>query len=590
MVAHVKKYTMSKQAFFKIDTKLAELLGENYRSTEYAIKELIDNAYDADSEMVEITLPKELTPEPKIIISDNGSGMKENEVRLEYLNVANSRTSRKGDVTFKKKRKVKGRKGIGKFSGLMVAEIMCIETYSNGMKTTLTIDKSELAKGNYDLEKVPLPIKLEKCEIEKQGTTVTLIGLNQNLEFPNSTRLGQILMWDYGREHDFELFINGEKLGVEDLAGKTYEQKIVYEGKEAILKYTITPKPIKQAGIVTRVNNKIIGRPQNLLKDDDIIPNKLKNRIYGEIICDDLENDVTADHGAIIENSKLYNSILSEAHKRVRESVDEVFTTDMKMARARYQKKINTELAKLPEYKQPFAKKALYKTLEKFYGETEKRISTVISVMVSAMEKDHYWDIVSNIQETENHDIEKFANALAEFGLLEMSIVTSQAINRLRYLDELSILIHDPKTLEKHIHDALEKSTWILGDDYSVLFSDINLKSAIKNILDKKYKGTNSKKRPDLFLAKTTSKRLLLIEFKRPSFTLTRETESQAQKYRDELGEYFGNQPIDIILIGGKIDKSIKDIQDDIKYMTYLDCISSAKNRLEWMIKELKKE
>ena len=48
----------------------------------------------------------------------------------------------------------------------------------------------------------------------------------------------------------------------------------------------------------------------------------------------------------------------------------------MKMARARYQRKINKELEKLPEFKQPFAKKALYKVLEKFYGETEERINT----------------------------------------------------------------------------------------------------------------------------------------------------------------------------------------------------------------------
>ena len=581
---------INNQAYFKVDTKLAELLGETYRSTEDAIKELIDNAYDADSENVEIFLPKELTPDQKIIVSDNGSGMKENEVRSEYLNVANSRTSRKGEITFKKKRKVKGRKGIGKFSGLMVAEKMEIETFSNGIKTILKINKSELAKGNYDLEKIPLAIETENCAKEKHGTIITLLGLNQNLDFPSSTRLGQILMWDYGRENDFELFINHNQLGVEDLAGKTYEKKIIHEGKEAILRYTITPKHIKQAGIVTRVNNKIIGRPQNLLKDDDLIPKKLKNRIYGEITCDDLEDDVTADHGAIIENSKLYKTILADATNDVKKSVDEVFATDMKMARARYQRKINKELAKLPEFKQPFARKALYKTLEKFYGETEDRINTVISVMVSAMEKDHYWDIVSNIKETQNQDIEKFAYALSEFGLLEMSIVTSQAVNRLKYLDELTLLIHNPKTLERDIHTALEKSTWVIGDDYSVLFSETNLKTAVKYVLDKKYKGQNSKKRPDLFLGRTISRRLLLIEFKRPSFTLTRETESQAQQYRDELGDYFGNQPIDIILMGGKIDKSIKSTQSDIKYMSYLDCVSSARNRLEWMIEELKKE
>ena len=579
---------MHKNAYFKVDTKLAELLGETYRSLEYAIKELVDNAYDADSESVRITFPKELEPEPVIEIVDDGTGMKENEVRSEYLNVANSRTSRKGSITRGKGRKVKGRKGIGKFAGLMVAQIMEVETFAAGKRTQVIIDKNELAKGHYDLEKVPLPISVDECDEEKHGTTITLIGLNRNLNYPNAEKMKEILMHEYGREHNFDIFINDEKIGVLDLQGQSYTKDLVIDGKKATLNYTITTKPVKYSGIVTKVGGKAIGRPVNYLSEDDLIPKKLQGRVYGEIICDDLEDDVTADWGAIVENNKLFSTIQTETEIELKKSVDEVFVTDMKMARARYQRKILKELEKLPEYKQPFAKKALFKTLEKFYGETEERINTVISVMISAMEKDHYWDIISNIEDTRNSDIEIFASALSEFGLLEMSIITSQAINRLRYLDELSILIHEPKTLEKDVHKALENSTWILGDDYSVLFSDTNLKSAIESVLDKKYKGSKKMNRPDLLLGRTTNKRLLLIEFKRPNFTLTRDTERQALEYKDELGAYFGNQPIDVILLGGKIDTTIKDIQQGIVYLTYLDTISSAKNRLEWMINELK--
>ena len=36
---------MAKNAHFKVDPKLAELLGETYRSVEEAVKELIDNSY-----------------------------------------------------------------------------------------------------------------------------------------------------------------------------------------------------------------------------------------------------------------------------------------------------------------------------------------------------------------------------------------------------------------------------------------------------------------------------------------------------------------------------------------------------------------
>lgn len=584
---------MTKSAHFKIDPKLAELLGETYRSVEEAIKELIDNAYDADSENVKIQLPNELTPDPKIIIEDDGSGMKESEVRNEYLNIANSRTSRKGNITFLKKRKVKGRKGIGKFSGLMVASQMMIETFASGKMTSLTINKDDLVKAGYDLQKVPLPINVTDCDKERHGTKITLEGINQNFSFPNPDRLKEILIRDYGREMDFDITINGENIGVLDLQGKSYSQKIeLPNGIMATLNYTITDKPIKQAGIAIRVNNKIIGRPHNFLSDDEIIPRKLQSRVYGEIICDDLEDDLTADFGAVIDNSKLFQTLKKNTTEQLRISVDEVFATDMKMAKARYQRKINKELEKLPDFKQPFAKKALFKVLEKFYGETEDRINTVISVMVSAMEKDHYWDIVKNIEDTRSGDVEKFAEALSEFGFLEMSIISSQAINRLSFLDELNILIENPKTLESTVHKAFEKNTWLLGDDYSVIFSDQGLKTSIEKVILKTYKGENPDDRPDILFGRNITRSLILIEFKRPSFTLNRDTESQALKYRDELNVYFHNQKIEIILLGGKVKGIISSHNErgDVLYRTYVDLISIARQKLIWLIDELRKE
>jgi len=584
---------MAKTAHFKVDPKLAELLGESYRSIEEATKELIDNSYDADAENVSIILPDDLTPDPKIIIEDDGSGMKEREVRDEYLNIANSRTSRKGSLSIQKRRKVKGRKGIGKFAGLMVASQMRIETFASGIQTTILIDKDELAKAGYDLEKVPLPILVTECDPKKHGTRITLEGINQNYNYPNPDRLKEILMRDYGRESDFNLKINGEYIGVLDLQGTSYTQEIkLPNGAVGLLTYTVTEKPIKQAGIAIRVNNKIIGRPQNFLIEDDVIPKKLQNRVYGELVCDALEDDVTADFGAVIENSKTYIDLSQKTTEHLRGAVDEVFSTDMKMARARYQRKINKELEKLPEYKQPFARKALYKTLEKFYGESEDRINTVISVMVSAMEKDHYWDIIQNIQDTRNSDIEKFADALSEFGLLEMSIISSQALNRLRFLDELNLLVENPNTLEKTIHKAVEKSTWLLGDEYSVIFSDTSLESALKKVLDKKYKGENPENRPDLLLGRRVDRKLTLIEFKRPSFTLNRDTERQAIEYRDELNTYFHNQKMEIILLGGRVKQNISsnNEREDVLFRTYPDIISLARQKLTWLIDELKRE
>jgi len=67
------------KANFKVDTKLTSILGENYRSTEFALRELVDNAWDADAENVWIQLPEPFTDSP-IVVEDDGAGMTEKEV------------------------------------------------------------------------------------------------------------------------------------------------------------------------------------------------------------------------------------------------------------------------------------------------------------------------------------------------------------------------------------------------------------------------------------------------------------------------------------------------------------------------------
>src|SRR3954468_3115189 len=101
---------MSQTANFSVDPRLAAILGETYTSSERALRELIDNAWDAEAKTVHINLPGILTDAP-IVVTDDGTGMKEQEVRQEYLKIANPRFSRRGEQTPFLKRTVKGRRG-----------------------------------------------------------------------------------------------------------------------------------------------------------------------------------------------------------------------------------------------------------------------------------------------------------------------------------------------------------------------------------------------------------------------------------------------------------------------------------------------
>ena len=91
---------------FQVDSRLATLLSQEYRSTERALKELVDNAWDADADQVSIQLPKPLSGEP-IVIRDDGTGMTEEELRRHYLTIAKDRRSARGERTTGKNRQVK---------------------------------------------------------------------------------------------------------------------------------------------------------------------------------------------------------------------------------------------------------------------------------------------------------------------------------------------------------------------------------------------------------------------------------------------------------------------------------------------------
>ena len=54
---------------FQVDSRLATLLSQEYRSTERALKELVDNAWDADADQVSIQLPKPMSGEPIAVMA-----------------------------------------------------------------------------------------------------------------------------------------------------------------------------------------------------------------------------------------------------------------------------------------------------------------------------------------------------------------------------------------------------------------------------------------------------------------------------------------------------------------------------------------
>jgi len=580
---------MTEALSFGVDPKLATLLGSSYKSTEQAIKELVDNAWDADAQQVDIALPDGMTSD-SIVIADDGSGMTVEELKKEYLKVARDRRSTKGDLTLGKRRRVKGRKGIGKFAGLMIAEQMELTTRARGRQATILFDRTKLLEAQSDFEKIKFPLTVQECPEAEHGTTVTLRDLNRRLTHPDADKLRRILLSDYGRTVDFTLLVNGQRATLQDIPGEyhTFDEPLPSLGNVK-LSFTLSDgkERMKDSGIVVKVNGKPVGEPSffGLDKQADI-PQELLKRVYGEIEADGLSDDVTADWGYVIENSLAFQELEQYVQGIVRTELEKAFKREFNLLHARIKQQIDTRLSKLPEHKKAYAQAALERVITKFYGDSEDRIQAVVSVLLDALERDEYWEIVKAIHASEHADVQIFADALTAFGLLEVVLVGKQAKSRLDVLESFDKLIGNAYTLEKQVHQVLEYNLWILGSEHALMSSNRTMKKVVEQYTGEKYGGVNATRRPDLLLLAALDGRYLMIELKRPDKRIDRDDENQAQKYRDELSVKLN--PMSIMLVGGSIDPALRaNPGKDIRYHSYTEICSKARGEVAWLLQSL---
>lgn len=123
-----------------------------YQSPVAAIAELVANAWDADATRVSISLPPSINPFAEIVISDDGIGMKFSECQDRFLNVGRARRGSAGtERSPSKQRRILGRKGIGKFAGFGIAQVIQVETVSqeNGERTVFEMDINKIRTDDY---------------------------------------------------------------------------------------------------------------------------------------------------------------------------------------------------------------------------------------------------------------------------------------------------------------------------------------------------------------------------------------------------------------------------------------------------------
>lgn len=214
-----------------------------YQSPVAAIAEIVANAWDADADTVEISLPGIRPETAEIMVKDNGIGMSFADCQTRFLNVGYARRGiRAVETSPRKQRRILGRKGIGKFAGFGIAQVIRVETVShaNGERTVFEMDLAKLRTDDYvnrEGTEIDL-IEYQGPDVNRQrnhGTTMRLRRLALRRR-PNPESFAQSMARRFLLHQtavDFRVSVNGAPLvGAEDLLPVQFTFPTEYRDQE----------------------------------------------------------------------------------------------------------------------------------------------------------------------------------------------------------------------------------------------------------------------------------------------------------------------------------------------------------------------
>lgn len=210
---------MSSELTLALDMNVLNHLGIGlYSSTPAVVTELVANAWDAEATEVDIDLDLQ---EKKIVIRDNGHGMNRETIQAKFLTVGYARREKEGtDKSLNGKRRVMGRKGIGKLSMFSLARRIDIITRDSGGELVAaaidveTLQKTIRAGQTYVLESV------DPCVVPSldHGTILVLrelcrdVGKASNYLIERIARRFSVI----GPSHQFRVRVNGHEITMAD--------------------------------------------------------------------------------------------------------------------------------------------------------------------------------------------------------------------------------------------------------------------------------------------------------------------------------------------------------------------------------------
>lgn len=582
--------TTDKTVKVRFNSRIIDQLGTDmYQSPVSAIAELISNAWDADAENVTITYPTEniTSPDAEIVIKDNGVGMSFEELQDKYLNIGYNRRGANMQSFTKKGRRIMGRKGLGKFSGFGIANLIEIESVSqiSGERFIFKMDLNEFKAcdtGNgFDFTTKSWPLEIyeqpDLTKIEEHGTIIRLrnLTLSQNIRSDFAQSIARrfvlhsqndnfniiindapvpsddtfnLLKYDYPRDYTSE---ERENLGITvDEEGYAIESIGDHEIKWRIA-FTNTPASKEVNGISIFAANKIAQNPFFFNLTGNISAQHALAYLVGQVKADFVDSfpqDMIGPERQRINWTKQeLKPFMQWGQNKIRE-----LTNLWKKRRTQAKQEVivskvtrfGERMQKLQPSEQKSLKKAINKIAE-IEELNEDKFEVLADGLLLAAENGRLQQLIVDIGEQEdNFDAGKFLELLAEEKVLSAVQIGETIYNKIQVLKMLYSKVNN-RERENPIRDFIADHPWIISPAYDTFLKEKNMKTLIVNYFEQNLKEQDIeetkehfRKRVDLILINNNSNELVILEFMKPGEKLDLDHISRTEFYMNIVEEY----------------------------------------------------
>jgi hypothetical protein len=566
----------NKKLHLKFHGRIIDHLGiQMYQSPTAAIAELIANAWDADAENVNIALPKRLEDGAEITVKDDGLGMTFSECEDRYLNVGFGRRDENPDEhTPGKGRPILGRKGIGKFAGFGIAEIIRVETISaeTGEKTVFELNIHNLRGDKYVAAGKEIDVteylRADGRRKSDHGTKIILTSLiigqrPSPLVFARSMARRFLL---HQRGADFVVRVNEQPLPEAEESSKIefnfpedyreeekpknlrivdgWGEEKLPNGKQIKWKFHFYEKPIDDEelqGVAIFARGKLAQAPFFFNLSGGLGGQHGQEYLSGQVqadYLDELSTDIIAPERQRINWEHTESlPLLTWGQQRVksllvlwrnRRGEERLRTLEEKVA------EFSARLDKLPPSEQRTVKKAI-RQLAQIPTLNNQQFEELGNAVLTAWEQGRLHEIIDGISDSDDLSEIEFLKLLTEAQVLT-ALNTAEAVKtKLLTIGGLKLRI-EKRELENAVRDYISEHPWLIDPKWETYRIEKGVKKLVESLAeeaglkDEKWEG-----RVDLVLS--SGSHLLVLEFMQPGLKLDWDHLNRFERYiRDISG------------------------------------------------------